>query len=82
MTENRTQKLNYTDTLGFLGDIGAPMFDEATLRNVQDSGVGLIHLATAWPFQDWDTTLANHQQTKAMFQEHHTIFHMSTRRLI
>jgi membrane dipeptidase len=74
MTKSRTQELNYTDTLGFLGDIGAPMFDETTLRNVQDSGVGLIHMTTAWPFQDWDTTLANHLQTKASLQEHHTIF--------
>lgn len=54
-----------TDMLGFLGDIGPPMFDEATLSNVRASNVGLIHMTSAWPFMNWTDTLQMHRCLKA-----------------
>ena len=54
-----------TDMLGFLGDIGPPMFDEVTLSNVRASGVGLIHMTSAWPFMNWTDTLQMHRRVKA-----------------
>lgn len=64
----------YSDLLGFLGDVGPPMFDDATLNNVRDSGVRLIHMTSAWPFLDWTATLEMHRQMTAALRDHADIF--------
>ena len=47
----------YVDMLGFLGDVGPPMFDDRTKKNARDSGVKLFVLTTTWPMLDWKATL-------------------------
>ncbi len=64
----------YVDLLGFLGDIGVPLLDETTKRNVRKSGVRLIHITTAWPGQDWPTTLEMHRQAVKNLEEHQETF--------
>ena len=57
----------HVDTLGFLGDIGMPMFDDRTKKNAVESGIRLFVMTTSWPMQDWQTSLQMHQQVKAAF---------------
>ena len=53
----------YVDTLGFIGDVGPPIFGEVTRKNLLESGVKLIQLTSAWPMQNWAATLASHKET-------------------
>jgi len=73
---NAKQKFNYSDMLGFLGDVGPPMFDEATLANVGASGVGLMHMTSAWPFLDWEATLEMHRRLVGELSAHGEMFQL------
>jgi len=53
-------KRRYADLLGFLGDVGMPMLDAATIGKAKKSGVRLVHLTTSWPMRDWEGTLRMH----------------------
>jgi len=64
----------YVDTLGFIGDVGPPMFDELTRKNLLESGVQLIQLTSAWPMQDWPATLASHKETVQWLNQHSDVF--------
>jgi membrane dipeptidase len=64
----------YVDVLGFLGDVGPPMFDDCTRKNVRDSGVRLFVLTTTWPMLDWKATLQMHQQTVESMTQHADMF--------
>lgn len=64
----------YVDMLGFLGDVGPPMFDDRTKENARASGVRLFILTTTWPMLDWKATLQMHQQVKETLSEHQDVF--------
>jgi microsomal dipeptidase-like Zn-dependent dipeptidase len=64
----------YVDTLAFLGDVGPPMFDRATLDRVRASGVTLFNLTTALPFQDWQASLDQHERVIRSLKEHDDLF--------
>jgi membrane dipeptidase len=60
--------------LGFLGDVGPPMFDEPTKHNARASGVRLFLLTTTWPMLDWKATLQMHRQVKEGLSQHQDMF--------
>jgi len=62
--------VGYVDTLGFIGDVGPPLLDEITQRNILKSGVKLVQLTSAWPMQDWRSTLKSHKETVRTLQQH------------
>jgi membrane dipeptidase len=62
--------------LGFLGDVGPPMFDDRTLINARDSGVRLFVLTTTWPKLDWKATLRMHRQAVESLAQHADMFHI------
>jgi membrane dipeptidase len=62
--------------LGFLGDVGPPMFDDRTRKNARDSGVRLFVLTTTWPMLDWKATLAMHRQAVESMAQHADMFHI------
>jgi len=62
--------------LGFLGDVGPPMFDDRTQKNVRDSGVRLFVLTTTWPMLDWKATLQMHQQAVESIAQHADMFNI------
>jgi membrane dipeptidase len=64
----------YVDTLGFVRDVAPPLFDEITRKNVLESGVKLIQLTSAWPMQNWPTTLASHKETVRWLNQHLDVF--------
>ena len=64
----------YVDMLGFLGDVGPPMFDDHTKENARASGIRLFLLTTSWPMLDWKTTLQMHQQVKESLSQHQDVF--------
>jgi membrane dipeptidase len=64
----------YVDMLGFLGDVGPPMFDELTKENARASGVRLFLLTTTWPMLDWKATLQMHRQVKESLSQHQDVF--------
>jgi len=66
----------YVDTLGFLGDVGMPMFDDRTKKNAVESGVRLFVMTTAWPMQDWLTSLQMHRQAKEILKQNDDTFHI------
>jgi membrane dipeptidase len=66
----------YVDTLGFLGDVGAPMFDDRTKKNARDSGVRLFIMTTTWPMLDWKATLQMHRQTVKSMTQHEESYHI------
>jgi membrane dipeptidase len=66
----------YVDTLGFLGDVGPPMFDDRTKKNARDSGVRLFVMTTTWPMQDWKATVQMHRQTVENLNQHQDTFHV------
>jgi membrane dipeptidase len=66
----------YVDTLGFLGDVGPPMFDDLTKKNVRNSGVRLFVMTTTWPMQNWKATIQMHRQTVESLSQHQDIFHI------
>ncbi len=72
--EERERAKGYADLLGFLGDVGPPMFDRRTAGNVLDSGVRLVHLTTSWPMQDWETTLGMHREVVEQIQKHSDVY--------
>jgi membrane dipeptidase len=69
-------KRRYVDMLGFLGDVGPPMFDDCTLKNVRKSGVRLFVLTTTWPMLDWKDSLKMHRQAGEQFAQHSDMFHI------
>lgn len=69
-----TRSVPYADMLGFLGDVGMPVADEATRANMLASGVRLFHTTTTWPMQKWDTTLNMHRQSVDTLQMHPETF--------
>ena len=64
----------YVDMLGFLGDVGPPMFDDRTKENVCDSGIRLFTLTTTWPMLDWKSTLQMHQEVVESITQHDDTF--------
>jgi microsomal dipeptidase-like Zn-dependent dipeptidase len=64
----------YVDTLGFLGDVGPPMFDDRTKKNARDSGVRLFVMTTTWPMQNWKVTIQMHRQTVESLNQHQDTF--------
>ncbi len=64
----------YVDMLGFLGDVGPPMFDDRTKDNARASGVRLFILTTTWPMMDWEATLQMHRQVKESLSQHQDAF--------
>jgi len=66
----------YVDTLGFLGDVGPPMFDDRTKKNARDSGVRLFVMTTTWPMQNWQATVQMHRQTVESLNQHQDTFHI------
>jgi microsomal dipeptidase-like Zn-dependent dipeptidase len=66
----------YVDTLGFLGDVGPPMFDDRTKKNARDSGVRLFVMTTTWPMQNWKVTIQMHRQTVQSLNQHQDTFHI------
>ena len=66
----------YVDTLGFLGDVGPPMFDDLTKKNARDSGVRLFVMTTTWPMQNWKVTVQMHRQTVKSLNQHRDTFHI------
>lgn len=64
----------YVDMLGFIRDVTPPMFDEVTRKNVLKSGVKLIQLTSAWPMQNWPSTLASHRDTVRWLNQHSDLF--------
>lgn len=67
---------HYVDLLGFLGDVGPPMFDDRTKKNVRDSGVRLFGLTTTWPMLDWKATLQMHREVVESITQHDDTFHI------
>lgn len=66
----------YVDTLGFLGDVGPPMFDDRTKKNARKSGVRLFVMTTTWPMQNWKATVQMHRQTVKSLGQHEDTFHI------
>ena len=64
----------YVDALGFLGDVGPPMFDDRTKKNARDSGVRLFVMTTTWPMQNWKATVQMHRQTVKSLNQHQDTF--------
>ena len=64
----------YVDMLGFLGDVGPPMFDDRTKYNARASGVRLFILTTTWPMMGWEATLRMHRQVKKSLSQHQDAF--------
>jgi microsomal dipeptidase-like Zn-dependent dipeptidase len=64
------------DTLGFLGDVGPPMFDDRTKKNARDSGVRLFVMTTTWPMQSWKATVEMHRQTVISLSQHQDTFYI------
>ena len=66
----------YVDTLGFLGDVGPPLFDDRTKKNARDSGVRLFVMTTTWPMQNWKATFQMHRDTVKSLNQHQDAFHI------
>lgn len=64
----------YVDTLGFLGDVGFPMFDAETLANARKSGVILFHLTTAAPFRGWEENIQYHERIMQALEQNSDTF--------
>ena len=71
-----SRRRTYVDTLGFLGDVGPPMFDDCTKNNARKSGIRLFVMTTTWPMLDWKATLQMHRQAVESMSEHKDIFHI------
>jgi membrane dipeptidase len=71
-----SRRRTYVDTLGFLGDVGPPMFDDRTKNNARDSGIRLFVMTTTWPMLDWNATLQMHRQAVESLSQHEDMFHI------